>query len=77
MPENTHEPIGPPTTAGKIIPPDPPLSVPEDDNEQAVERKLPQITPTNAKLRELTKKYPPPLEYFEGDEEIPFDPIED
>jgi hypothetical protein len=33
------------------------------------------LTPSNAKLRELAAKYPPPLEYFDGDEEVPFEPI--
>jgi hypothetical protein len=33
---------------------------------------LSQITPSNVQLRELAKKYPPPPEWFEGDEKRPF-----
>ena len=40
----------------------------------AAKRKL---TPSNEELLKLAAKYPPPPEYFEGEEEMPFDPIEE
>ena len=39
--------------------------------------KLGRLTPPNVKLRELAAKYPPPPEYFDGDEEIPFEPVKE
>ena len=33
---------------------------------------LASMTPSNAELLELAKKFPPPLEWFERDEERPF-----
>jgi hypothetical protein len=40
----------------------------------AVKRKL---TPSNEELLKLATKFPPPSKYFEGEEEMPFDPIEE
>jgi hypothetical protein len=51
--------------------------LPQTEEDARAANELPRLTPPNAKLRELAAKYPPPSEYFEGDEPMPFDPIED
>jgi hypothetical protein len=43
-----------------------------DLEDRAASEILAQITPSNAKLRELAAKHRPPAEWFEGDEERPF-----
>ena len=45
--------------------------------EELAKREVARISLSNAELLELAKKYPPPPEYFEGEEEMPFDPIEE
>jgi hypothetical protein len=66
-----------------LPPPPPPIGVPGAseaetlDEEELAKQELARITPSNEKLRELARKCPPPPWYFEGDEEMPFDPVEE
>ena len=76
MPEKPQEPMN-------LPPPTVPIGVPElsdtniDHEDERARQELARITPSNAVLLEWVKKNPPPPEYFEGDEGMPFEPIED
>ena len=73
MPDKSQEPMNlPPPAAPVGIP-----VVPQTDfvdDEDLLKEELARITPSNAVLLEWAKKNPPPPEYFEGEEEMPFDP---
>jgi hypothetical protein len=76
MPDKAHEPVNLSLPPGQIGAPK--ISKDElTDEDELAKAKLERITPSNEKLRELAKKYPPPPEYFDGDEEMPFDPIQE
>jgi hypothetical protein len=77
MPDNAQEPINqllPVAPAGGAHPAN--IDAVEED-EEALKKELLRITPSNEQLRRLAKKYPPPPEYFEGEEEMPFVPVEE
>ena len=64
--------------------PTPPIAAPltpkddaVDDEELLAKEEVKRLSLSNEKLLELAKKYPPPPEYFDGDEEMPFDPIKE
>jgi hypothetical protein len=48
-----------------------------NDDDAKLKEELIRLTPSNEKLRELAAKCPPPPEYFDGDEDMPFDPIKE
>jgi hypothetical protein len=75
MPDQPHQPTSLPRTAPIGVPEAPEPDTPDED--EMAKRELLRTTPSNEKLRELARRNPPPPEYFEGDEEMPFDPIED
>jgi hypothetical protein len=70
---NSIAPTGaaPTETEVPVILPESPHSSSEAQDKRALEE-LRAITPAVAKLRELAAKYPPPPEWFEGDEDRPF-----
>lgn len=75
MPENMQEPLSPPPSIPAISNP---LVVTSEDEEDAIARlELARITPSNEKLREMARKCGPPPEYFEGEEEMPFEPVQE
>ena len=76
MPDKTQESVNFSPLPAKVGVPFLPQDGSANEDELA-RRELARITPSNEKLLELAKKYPPPLEYFEGEEDMPFDPIEE
>jgi hypothetical protein len=78
MPDKTQEPVSlshPPAING--VPNRPDDEIVNEEEEELARQGLARIMPSKERLRELAKKYPPPPEYFEGDEEMPFIPIEE
>jgi hypothetical protein len=83
MPEHLQEPMN-------LTPPPNGFGMPKFDNGEIVgeekidpiadelaRQELARISLSNAELLELAKKNPPPPEYFDGEEEMPFIPIEE
>ena len=66
-----------------LPPPTPPSNAPltpkDDlvDEEELARQEVARLSLSNEELLKIAAKYPPPPEYFEGDEEMPFDPIEE
>jgi hypothetical protein len=74
MPDQTQQPTS--------LPPAPPIGITEGSKlepleEELAKQEVARISPSNEKLRELARKCPPPTWYFEGDEDMPFIPVEE
>ncbi len=77
MADQTQAPINLPSPGVHLNFAEAPAEALLDEKESRAQEELKRISLSNEELRELAAKYPPPAEYFEGDEEIPFIPVEE
>ena len=78
MPDQTQQPPNQlPPTIDFVLPPEPAAEVIDEEGDALAREEIKRLSLSNEKLRKLAAKYPPPPEYFEGEEEMPFDPIEE